>query len=148
MFSVAFRTERSNGRAFVNVVDATPETGTYRVLSLSCCFLQTAGFEVLSSIRDISIMGMALTFGAVLLLTGVWAAVKLAGKRFNAEGMVEEKIQIRYIETGEVRTQPSRARTYIAGIGRLYSSSFQRVSPWEAKRFFLPSIAVETFLYF
>lgn len=58
---------------------------------------------MLSSIREISVMGIVLTFGVVLLFLGGFTAAKLVGKRRRAEGIVEDKVLARYIETGEVR---------------------------------------------
>lgn len=63
---------------------------------------QTAGFAVFSSIPEISIMGVVLTVGAVFAPAGIWTAAKFVHKRRKTEGMVEEKIVDRYIQTGEV----------------------------------------------
>ena len=52
--------------------------------------------------RDITVMGITITVGFVMLVTGVWVATKLAGKRVKPEGIVEEKIVVHYIKTGEV----------------------------------------------
>lgn len=63
---------------------------------------QTAAFDVFSGARNITIMGIMLTVGVVLVLTGVWVAMQIAGKRLKTEGIVQEKIVVHYIETGEV----------------------------------------------
>lgn len=65
--------------------------------------LQSAAFDVFSGVQDITIMGMLFTVGVVLVMTGVWGAMKMAGKRLKTAGIVEEKIVVHYIQTGEVR---------------------------------------------
>ena len=59
-------------------------------------------------------MGIMLSVGVVLVMTGVWVAMKIAGKRLKTAGIVEEKIVVHYIETGEVNdacTPPAQHRT-------------------------------------
>lgn len=48
-------------------------------------------------------MGMLFTVGVVLVMTGVWGAMKISGKRLKTAGIVDEKIVVHYIQTGEVR---------------------------------------------
>lgn len=48
-------------------------------------------------------MGVVLTVGAVLALAGLWTTMKFVDKRRKTQGMVEEKINDRYIKTGLVR---------------------------------------------
>lgn len=64
---------------------------------------QTAGFEVFSDTRAVSIMGVVLTALVVVVLGGAWGALKFADPRHRSERIVEGKIIDRYIETGEVR---------------------------------------------
>ncbi|CAM9102892.1 unnamed protein product [Laminaria digitata] len=67
----------------------------------------TAAFDVFSGVRNITIMGIMLTVGVVLVMTGVWVAMQVAGKRLKTEGIVQEKIVVHYIETGEAKRQPN-----------------------------------------
>lgn len=64
--------------------------------------LQTAAFDVFSGFQGITIMGLMLTAGIALVMAGVWVAMRIAGKRLKTAGIVEEKIVVHYIETGEV----------------------------------------------
>ena len=65
-------------------------------------FLQTAAFEVFSAIRNSSWWGIMLIVGTALLLIGVAVAVTVTKRGRNAEGVVADKIVVRYVETGEV----------------------------------------------
>lgn len=64
--------------------------------------LQTPAFDVFSGVRNITVMGIMLSVGVVLIMTGIWVALKIAGKCLKTAGIVEEKIVVHYIETGEV----------------------------------------------
>lgn len=48
-------------------------------------------------------MGIVLTVVTVLVFVGVGALMKLVDKRRMADGVIQDKVVVRYIETGEVR---------------------------------------------
>lgn len=50
-------------------------------------------------------MGIMLTLGVVLVMAGFWALKKIEAKRHKPEGIVDEKIVVHYIQTGEVRVR-------------------------------------------
>ena len=63
--------------------------------------LQTAGFDVISGV-SITIMGIMISVGAVLVMAAVWALKRIEGRRCKPERTAEKKIGAHYIQTGEV----------------------------------------------
>lgn len=64
--------------------------------------LQSSGVQILSTMRQVSLMGVALTTMTILLLATVWTAAKITGQRRKLERAFNGKIVARYIETGDV----------------------------------------------
>ena len=50
-----------------------------------------------------------------LLMAGVWGVMKIVAKRLQPEGIVEEKIFVHYIKTGEVGGAPTRPASNTVG---------------------------------
>lgn len=83
---------------------AKPKPLRWSFRSFRCLrVFQTAALEVFSAVRNSSWGGIITVVGAVMVLVGIGVAVTHTGKGRTAEGIVTEKIVVRYVETGEVR---------------------------------------------